>query len=103
MRCGGLLRRIQKTAVMKISARTRPMMGATTMKIRVLYHPAVMITLKLWARMMAAPAMPLLMVLATAVPNKNAATKLKKAAQRTAILGERTRVETTVAMLLAAS
>jgi hypothetical protein len=27
---------------------------------------------------------------------KNAATKLKKAAQRTAYLGERTRVETTV-------
>ena len=47
--------------------------------------------------------MPLPMVLATAVPSRNAATKLKKAAQATASLGESTRVETTVAMLLAAS
>ena len=47
--------------------------------------------------------MPLPMVLATAVPKRKAATKLKKAAQITASLGERTRVETTVAMLLAAS
>src|SRR5512133_2970261 len=46
---------------------------------------------------------PLPMVCATAVPRRNAATKLKKAAQITATLGERTRVETTVAMLLAAS
>ena len=47
--------------------------------------------------------MPLPMVFATAVPNKKAATKLKNAAQITASLGESTRVETTVAMLLAAS
>src|SRR5574341_1792740 len=47
--------------------------------------------------------MPLPMVLATAVPMTKAATKLKNAAQKTAILGESTRVETTVAMLLAAS
>src|SRR5579863_4437386 len=47
--------------------------------------------------------MPPPMVLATAVPSKKAATKLKKAAHSTASLGERTRVETTVAMLLAAS
>src|SRR5882724_65708 len=43
------------------------------------------------------------MVLATAVPKTNAAMKLKKAAQMTARRGESTRVETTVAMLLAAS
>src|SRR5713226_7847336 len=47
--------------------------------------------------------MPLPMVLATAVPRRKAATKLKKAAQITASLGDKTRVETTVAMLLAAS
>src|SRR5258706_10227821 len=47
--------------------------------------------------------MPLPMVLATAVPKTNAATKLKKAAQTTARKGVRTRVETTVAMELAAS
>ena len=47
--------------------------------------------------------MPLPMVLATAVPRKNAARKLKTAAQATASRGDRTRVETTVAMLLAAS
>src|SRR5690349_11960605 len=47
--------------------------------------------------------MPLPMVLATAVPRKKAATKLKNAAQITASLGESTRVDTTVAMLLAAS
>src|SRR5882672_8946387 len=47
--------------------------------------------------------MPRPMVLATAVPRKKAATKLKKAAQMTASLGESTRVETTVAMLFAAS
>src|SRR5260370_18048409 len=46
---------------------------------------------------------PLPMVLATAVPRRNAATKLKKAAQITASLGDKTRVETTVAMLFAAS
>jgi hypothetical protein len=46
---------------------------------------------------------PLPMVLATAVPNRNAARKLKAAAQATANRGDRTRVETTVAMLLAAS
>src|SRR6266481_9672173 len=43
------------------------------------------------------------MVLATAVPKMNAATKLKKAAHNTARKGVRTRVETTVAMELAAS
>src|SRR5215510_7462822 len=43
------------------------------------------------------------MVLATAVPRKKAATKLKKAAHSTANFGESTRVDTTVAMLLAAS
>src|SRR5260221_5788492 len=47
--------------------------------------------------------MPLPIVLATAVPKTNAATKLKKAAQTTARKGVRTRVETTVAMELAAS
>ena len=43
------------------------------------------------------------MVLATAVPNVNAATKLKKAAHRTAWPGVSTRVVTTVAMEFAAS
>src|SRR6266699_1697320 len=43
------------------------------------------------------------MVLATAVPKVKAATKLKNAAQITAMRGESTRVETTVAMELAAS
>ena len=43
------------------------------------------------------------MVFATAVPKVNAATKLKNAAQMTATRGERTRVETTVAMEFAAS
>ncbi len=43
------------------------------------------------------------MVLATPVPNTNAATKLKNAAQMTACEGDSTRVETTVAMELAAS
>src|SRR5947208_9265035 len=43
------------------------------------------------------------MVLATAVPKVKAATKLKNAAQITATRGESTRVETTVAMELAAS
>src|SRR5258708_29876101 len=42
-------------------------------------------------------------VLATAVPRPNAATKLKNAAQSTASPGDNTRVETTVAMELAAS
>jgi len=46
---------------------------------------------------------PLLIVLATAVVNTNAATKLKNAAQATAKRGESTRVETTVAMEFAAS
>src|SRR5712692_821269 len=46
---------------------------------------------------------PFPMVEATLTPKTNAATKLKNAAQRTASLGERTRVETTVAMELAAS
>ena len=40
---------------------------------------------------------------ATAVPNTNAAMKLKNAAQMTAFPGERTRVETTVAIEFAAS
>jgi len=38
-----------------------------------------------------------------AIPNKYTATKLKNAAHEPASFGERTRVETTVAMLLAAS
>src|SRR4051812_4162341 len=42
-------------------------------------------------------------VFATAVPNANAATKLKNAAQITALPGLNTRVETTVAIELAAS
>jgi hypothetical protein len=46
---------------------------------------------------------PAPMVVATAVPNVKAAMKLKKAAQITALPGERTRVETTVAIELAAS
>jgi len=45
----------------------------------------------------------LAMVAATLVPNTRNATKLKKAAHSTASLGERTRVETTVAMEFAAS
>ena len=47
--------------------------------------------------------MPWPMVFATAVPSRNAATKLKNAAQITASLGDKTRVDTTVAILLAAS
>src|SRR5207249_3565043 len=46
---------------------------------------------------------PLPIVDATFTPNTNAATKLKKAAHRTAIRGDRTRVDTTVATELAAS
>ena len=42
-------------------------------------------------------------VVATAGPKVNAATKLKKAAQMTALPGDNTRVDTTVAMELAAS
>jgi hypothetical protein len=42
-------------------------------------------------------------VFATAVPKTNAATKLKNAAQTTATSGERTRVETTVAIEFAES
>ncbi len=42
-------------------------------------------------------------VLATAVPNVNAAMKLKNAAQTTALPGESTRVDTTVAIEFAAS
>ncbi len=42
-------------------------------------------------------------VLATAVPNMNAATKLKNAAQKTAAKGDRTRVDTTVAIEFAES
>ena len=47
--------------------------------------------------------MPAPTVCATAVPKPNAAMKLKNAAQITALPGDRTRVETTVAMELAAS
>ena len=47
--------------------------------------------------------MPEPTVWATAVPNPNAATKLKNAAQTTAFPGDNTRVETTVAIELAAS
>jgi hypothetical protein len=47
--------------------------------------------------------MPLPIVFATAVPNVNAATKLKNAAQTTAWPGESTRVDTTVAIEFAAS
>src|ERR1700675_818270 len=46
---------------------------------------------------------PLPMVVATAVPKTKAAMKFQKAAQTTARKGVRTRVETTVAMELAAS
>jgi hypothetical protein len=42
-------------------------------------------------------------VLATAVPKMNAARKLNPAAHSTALPGDNTRVETTVAMELAAS
>src|SRR5665213_3919503 len=52
--------------------------------------------------MTAGSTMPLPMALATWVP-KNMATKLKKAAHTTATPGVRTRVDTTVAMELAAS
>ena len=47
--------------------------------------------------------MPEPTVLATAVPKTNAATKLKNAAQITAWPGDSTRVDTTVAIELAAS
>ena len=47
--------------------------------------------------------MPEPTVLATAVPKVKAATKLKNAAQMTALPGDRTRVETTVAIEFAAS
>src|SRR5262249_1229986 len=47
--------------------------------------------------------MPEPTVLATAVPKVNAATKLKNAAQTTALPGDSTRVDTTVAIELAAS
>ena len=47
--------------------------------------------------------MPRPIVVATAVPNPNAAMKLKNAAQTTAFPGESTRVETTVAIEFAAS
>src|SRR5581483_1244195 len=53
--------------------------------------------------MMSSRTKPWPIVLATAVPNRNAATKLKNAAQMTASRGDNTRVETTVAMLLAES
>jgi|SRR5690242_11785756 len=46
---------------------------------------------------------PLPIVLATAVPNTKTAMKLKHPAQITAAVGESTRVDTTVAMELAAS
>ena len=47
--------------------------------------------------------MPVPTVFATAVPKANAATKLKNAAQMTALPGDSTRVDTTVAIELAAS
>src|ERR1700709_2079570 len=47
--------------------------------------------------------MPLPIRLATWVPSTKAATKLKIAAQATALLGDSTRVETTVAIEFAAS
>ena len=47
--------------------------------------------------------MPEPTVLATAVPKPNAAAKLKNAAQMTALPGDSTRVDTTVAIELAAS
>jgi hypothetical protein len=47
--------------------------------------------------------MPFPIVEATAVPNKRKATKLKKAAHKTARRGERTLVDTIVEMELAAS
>ena len=47
--------------------------------------------------------MPAPTVFATAVPNPNAATKLKNAAHTTAFPGDSTRVETTVAIEFAAS
>ena len=46
---------------------------------------------------------PFPIVLAIAVPNTNAAMKFQNAAQITAALGESTRVDTTVAIELAAS
>ncbi len=46
---------------------------------------------------------PAPIVFATAVPNTKMAAKLKKAAHATAVVGERTRVETTVAIAFAAS
>jgi len=46
---------------------------------------------------------PLPTVVATWTPKPNAAAKLKNAAHATACIGVRTRVETTVAMELAAS
>ena len=47
--------------------------------------------------------MPAPTVFATAVPNPNAATKLKNAAHTTALPGDSTRVDTTVAIEFAAS
>ena len=47
--------------------------------------------------------MPVAMVAATTVPNTRKATKLKNAAHSTANRGDRTRVDTTVAIELAAS
>jgi hypothetical protein len=52
---------------------------------------------------MAISMIPFPIVLATCSPKKRNAIKLKKAAQKTAVLGVRTRVETTVAMELAES
>ena len=53
--------------------------------------------------MMLGATSPLPIVRATCVSNRNAAMKLKKAAQSTAARGESTRVATTVAIELAAS
>jgi hypothetical protein len=145
-------RKIQNIDTMKAKPSTRPMIGASTMKVSVLYQPWTMMTEKMElipsrraAFAIAAPAyppinawdeevgsphhhvhksqtiapnrparttywltessliIPLPIVLATAVPRKKAAKKLKAAAQKTASFGERTRVETMVAMLLAES
>ena len=60
--------------------------------------PKMTANVTMWMSIMPAPT-----VLATAVPKVKAATKLKNAAQMTALPGERTRVDTTVAIEFAAS
>ena len=56
-----------------------------------------------WTEITSASIIPFPMVLATGVPKINIAIKLKDAAQTTAHLGDRMRVETIVAIELAAS